>query len=295
MDSLAEPGRGPGRPGLRHGVDALRVRLRPADGPARGRPGHRRHRAGHGDHADLAPSSRGPGPAGPHRRRRPARAAHPRHRGQPRGHDEPRPGHPVRAAGPAHPGVPVRARPAAGPRAGPLPRRGVQRRHAAADPPRRPRGAGAAGGAGPGHAEAWPARPRPARSRRGPGRGPSPTTSCPPSPRPRRRPAGRRPGSSSGCRSGSPPTRTGCGPGSPARRISTSPCRRIRPPGDREGVAALADLAILGDEAHLDAALARLADGGATDFAAQLLPLDESTAARTTEFLASRAAARVAG
>jgi 5,10-methylenetetrahydromethanopterin reductase len=64
---------------------------------------------------------------------------------------------------------------------------------------------------------------------------------------------------------------------------------------DREGVAALADLAILGDEAHLDAALARLADGGATDFAAQLLPLDESTAARTTEFLASRATARVAG
>jgi 5,10-methylenetetrahydromethanopterin reductase len=60
----------------------------------------------------------------------------------------------------------------------------------------------------------------------------------------------------------------------------------------REGVAALADLAILGDEAHLDAALARLADGGATDFAAQLLPLDETTAARTTEFLASRAAVR---
>ena len=63
---------------------------------------------------------------------------------------------------------------------------------------------------------------------------------------------------------------------------------------DREGVAALADLAILGDEAHLDATLARLADGGATDFAAQLLPLDESTAARTTEFLASRATVRVA-
>jgi 5,10-methylenetetrahydromethanopterin reductase len=63
---------------------------------------------------------------------------------------------------------------------------------------------------------------------------------------------------------------------------------------DREGVAALADLAIFGDEAHLDAALGRLADGGATDFAAQLLPLDETTAARTTEYLASRLPARMA-
>jgi 5,10-methylenetetrahydromethanopterin reductase len=58
----------------------------------------------------------------------------------------------------------------------------------------------------------------------------------------------------------------------------------------REGVAALADLAIFGDEAHLDAALGRLADGGATDFAAQLLPLDEEVAARTTAYLADRAA-----
>jgi 5,10-methylenetetrahydromethanopterin reductase len=59
----------------------------------------------------------------------------------------------------------------------------------------------------------------------------------------------------------------------------------------REGVAALADLAIFGDEARLDAALGRLADGGATDFAAQLLPLDEDVAARTTSYLADRAAA----
>jgi 5,10-methylenetetrahydromethanopterin reductase len=59
----------------------------------------------------------------------------------------------------------------------------------------------------------------------------------------------------------------------------------------REGVAALADLAIFGDEARLDAALGRLADGGATDFAAQLLPLDEDVAARTTRYLADRAAA----
>jgi 5,10-methylenetetrahydromethanopterin reductase len=58
----------------------------------------------------------------------------------------------------------------------------------------------------------------------------------------------------------------------------------------REGVAALADLAIFGDEAQLDAGLRRLADGGATDFAAQLLPLDEETAARTTRYLADRAA-----
>jgi 5,10-methylenetetrahydromethanopterin reductase len=54
----------------------------------------------------------------------------------------------------------------------------------------------------------------------------------------------------------------------------------------REGVAAVADLAIFGDEAYLDAALGRLADGGATDFAAQLLPLDEELAARTTSYLA---------
>jgi hypothetical protein len=56
-------------------------------------------------------------------------------------------------------------------------------------------------------------------------------------------------------------------------------------------VSALADLAIFGDEAHLDAALGRLADGGATDFAAQLLPLDETVAARTTRYLADRAVA----
>jgi hypothetical protein len=58
---------------------------------------------------------------------------------------------------------------------------------------------------------------------------------------------------------------------------------------------ALADLAIFGDEAHLDAALRRLADGGATDFAAQLLPLDESVAARTTRYLADRAATSATG
>jgi 5,10-methylenetetrahydromethanopterin reductase len=63
----------------------------------------------------------------------------------------------------------------------------------------------------------------------------------------------------------------------------------------REGVPALADLAIFGDEAHLDAALRRLADGGATDFAAQLLPLDENLAARTTRYLADRAGTPVTG
>lgn len=64
---------------------------------------------------------------------------------------------------------------------------------------------------------------------------------------------------------------------------------------EREGVSALAELAIFGDEAHLDAALRRLADGGATDFAAQLLPLDEDTAARTTRYLADRSATFTTG
>ena len=59
---------------------------------------------------------------------------------------------------------------------------------------------------------------------------------------------------------------------------------------EREGVSALAELAIFGDEARLDAALRRLVDGGATDFAAQLLPLDQDTAARTTRYLADRSA-----
>ena len=56
----------------------------------------------------------------------------------------------------------------------------------------------------------------------------------------------------------------------------------------KEGVAAPADVAILGDEPVLDAALGRLAAAGATDFAAQLLPIGGSHAARTVEYLASR-------
>jgi F420-dependent oxidoreductase-like protein len=64
---------------------------------------------------------------------------------------------------------------------------------------------------------------------------------------------------------------------------------------EREGVSALAELAIFGDEADLDAALRRLADGGATDFAAQLLPLDDETAMRTTRYLADRSATFATG
>lgn len=57
----------------------------------------------------------------------------------------------------------------------------------------------------------------------------------------------------------------------------------------REGAAGPADVALCGDEAALDAGLDRLRNAGATDFAAQLLPLGiESVAARTIEYLASR-------
>jgi 5,10-methylenetetrahydromethanopterin reductase len=64
---------------------------------------------------------------------------------------------------------------------------------------------------------------------------------------------------------------------------------------EREGVSALAELAIFGDETHLDAALRRLADSGATDFAAQFLPLDNDTATRTTHYLAEWSATHGAG
>lgn len=57
---------------------------------------------------------------------------------------------------------------------------------------------------------------------------------------------------------------------------------------EREGVAGPEDLALIGDEAVLDAHLARLAAVGVTDFVAQIIPPDPSLAAPTLAYLASR-------
>jgi F420-dependent oxidoreductase-like protein len=57
---------------------------------------------------------------------------------------------------------------------------------------------------------------------------------------------------------------------------------------DREGVTGPADLLILGDEAAVHAGLDRLADAGATDFAAQLLPAGPDSIPRTVDVLRSR-------
>jgi F420-dependent oxidoreductase-like protein len=58
---------------------------------------------------------------------------------------------------------------------------------------------------------------------------------------------------------------------------------------DREGAAGPADVAIVGDEAALDAGLGRLADAGATDFVAQPLSAGPGSVERTLEYLAARA------
>jgi 5,10-methylenetetrahydromethanopterin reductase len=58
---------------------------------------------------------------------------------------------------------------------------------------------------------------------------------------------------------------------------------------DREGVDNPVDVALIGDEAALDAALARLAEAGVTEFAAQVTSAGPGTAARTLEYLAGRA------
>jgi F420-dependent oxidoreductase-like protein len=60
---------------------------------------------------------------------------------------------------------------------------------------------------------------------------------------------------------------------------------------DREGVDRPADVALVGDEAALDAGLRRLADAGATDFAAQVMAAGPGSAARTVDFLAARTGA----
>ncbi len=57
---------------------------------------------------------------------------------------------------------------------------------------------------------------------------------------------------------------------------------------DKEGAEGPADLAVLGDEGVLDAALDRLRDVGVTDLNAAILPLDADTEARTLAYLASR-------
>lgn len=58
---------------------------------------------------------------------------------------------------------------------------------------------------------------------------------------------------------------------------------------DLEGVAGPADVALIGDAASLDAQLARLAEAGATEFAAQVIPMGPGTLSRTMEYLRERA------
>lgn len=57
---------------------------------------------------------------------------------------------------------------------------------------------------------------------------------------------------------------------------------------DREGAAGPADVAIVGDEATLDAALDRLRDVGVTDFDAAIVSVEEGADQRTLEYLQGR-------
>lgn len=57
---------------------------------------------------------------------------------------------------------------------------------------------------------------------------------------------------------------------------------------DREGVEGPGDLALVGDEKQLDAALDRLRDVGVTDLNAAIIPTDDEAEARTLDYLASR-------
>ncbi|MCB1748971.1 MAG: TIGR03564 family F420-dependent LLM class oxidoreductase [Gammaproteobacteria bacterium] len=59
---------------------------------------------------------------------------------------------------------------------------------------------------------------------------------------------------------------------------------------DREGVAGPADIALVGDEATLEAGLARLAEAGVTDFNAAIMDVEHGAFDRTFEFLAGRPA-----
>jgi 5,10-methylenetetrahydromethanopterin reductase len=58
---------------------------------------------------------------------------------------------------------------------------------------------------------------------------------------------------------------------------------------DREGAAGPADVAVVGDEAALEAQLRRLEEIGVTDFLAAPFPADEGAVERTLAFLAGRA------
>jgi F420-dependent oxidoreductase-like protein len=57
---------------------------------------------------------------------------------------------------------------------------------------------------------------------------------------------------------------------------------------DKEGAGGPADVAIVGDEAELDAALDRLRGVGVTDFDAAIMPVDADTDERTLEYLQSK-------
>jgi F420-dependent oxidoreductase-like protein len=57
---------------------------------------------------------------------------------------------------------------------------------------------------------------------------------------------------------------------------------------DREGAASPGDIALVGDEGELDAALARVAEAGATDLIAVLVETEPGAKARTLDFLQSR-------
>ena len=57
---------------------------------------------------------------------------------------------------------------------------------------------------------------------------------------------------------------------------------------DKEGAAGPADVAIVGDEAAIDAQLDRLRDVGVTDFDAAIVPVDDETDARTLDYLQSK-------
>jgi F420-dependent oxidoreductase-like protein len=57
---------------------------------------------------------------------------------------------------------------------------------------------------------------------------------------------------------------------------------------DREGAEGPADIALIGDETQVGAALDQLAETGATDLIAAIAPVEGDTAERTLEFLASR-------
>jgi len=59
---------------------------------------------------------------------------------------------------------------------------------------------------------------------------------------------------------------------------------------DKEGASGPADVALVGDEAAVDAALARLRDIGVTDFDAAIIPAEDGARERTLDYLQSRLA-----